>query len=252
MGRQDGVIKIKGQVGGISFYKSKDNGYLARQKGGIEPARLKNDPAFERTRENGAEFGRAGKASKVLRTAFRNLLIHAADNKVVGRLTREMLRVVQSDATHVRGQRTVTEGDITRLAGFEFNQHAKLAGTFLAPFTPAVDRENGTLSIRMADFVPANMIAAPPGTTHFRLISGGAEIAFEDGTYVVDTQVSDALPLSPQSIAVSSLTHAVTAGSTKPLFLAFGIEFYQHVNGELYPLKNGAHNALAIVVVEQG
>jgi hypothetical protein len=250
MGRQDGVIKINGQVGGISFYKSKDNGYLARQKGGVDSSRLKNDPAFERTRENGAEFGRAGKASKVLRTAFRNLLINAADSKVVSRLTREMIRVVQSDATHVRGQRSVAGGDAALLAGFEFNQNAKLAGTFFAPFTPTVDRTAGTLGISIADFVPANMIAAPAGATHFKLISGGAEIEFEDGTYVVDTQVSDAMPLWPQVTTIDSLTHAVTPGSTKPLFLVLGVEFYQEVNGEQYPLKNGAHNALALVVVE--
>jgi hypothetical protein len=250
MGRQDGVIKINGQMGGITFYKSKDNGYLARQKGGVESSRLKNDPAFQRTRENGAEFGRAGKASKVLRTAFRNLLIHASDSKVVSRLTREMIRVVQSDPTHVRGQRTVAGGDTALLAGFEFNQNAKLAGTFFAPFTPTIDRAAGSLRISIPDFVSANMIAAPAGATHFKLISGGAEIEFENGTYVVDTQVSDAMPISPQAIAVSSLNHAVTPGSTKPLFLVLGIEFYQHVNGEQYPLKNGAHNALAIVVVE--
>ena len=37
------------------------------------------------------------------------------------------------------------------------------------------------------------------------------------------------------------------AASTHPLFLAMGIEFYQEVNGTMYPLKNGAYNALALV-----
>src|SRR5690606_25992611 len=97
--------------------------------------------------------------------------------------------------------------------------------------------------------VPANMVAAPGGATHFKLISGAAEIAFEDGTFVSDTEVTEALPLSLQPVAVPALTHSMPAGSVHPLFLALGIEFYQHVNGELYPLKNGAHNALAIVVV---
>jgi hypothetical protein len=35
MARQDGVIKLTGQMGDISFYKSKD-GHLVRQKGGID------------------------------------------------------------------------------------------------------------------------------------------------------------------------------------------------------------------------
>lgn len=252
MGRQDGVIKINGQVGGISFYKSKDNGYLARQKGGISASRLKHDPAFARTRENGVEFGRAGKASKALRTAFRNLLVTASDSKLVSRLTRDMFRVVQSDAVNIRGERTAAQGNTGLLSGFEFNQHAKLAGTFLASFEASADRVAGTVRVAIPEFVSAHMVVAPPGATHFKLISGGAEIDFGDGTFTVDTKVGEPMPLSPQATPAQVLTHALPAGSTKPLFLVFGVEFYQYVNGEQYPLKNGAHNALAVVLVSQG
>lgn len=252
MGRQDGILKIKGQVGGISFYKSKDNGYLARQKGGVSSARLKNDPAFARTRENGAEFGRAGKASKVLRTAFRNLLIGTADGKVASRLTREMLKVVRSDATNERGKRNVLDGETTLLTGFEFNQNAKLASTCFVPFTTAVERATGVLRISIPEFIPTTLIVAPAGTTHFKLISGGAEIDFEAGVYVADTKASEPMALTNLPVQQSELTHAVTPATARPLFLAFGIEFYQFVNGEHYPLKNGAHNALALVLVDGG
>jgi hypothetical protein len=44
-------------------------------------------------------------------------------------------------------------------------------------------------------------------------------------------------------------TNQVTAASVKPLFLALGIEFYQEVNAQMYPLKNGAFNPLALVKV---
>jgi hypothetical protein len=37
--------------------------------------------------------------------------------------------------------------------------------------------------------------------------------------------------------------------SAFPLFLVLGIEFYQEVNGEEHPLKNGSSNALSIVKV---
>ena len=47
-------------------------------------------------------------------------------------------------------------------------------------------------------------------------------------------------------------TNQVTAASTKPLFLALGIEFYQEVNGQMYPLKNGAFNPLSIAKVDSG
>src|SRR5690242_16891895 len=102
MARQKGIIKLDGTIGGITFYKSQD-GYLAREKGGVPVDRIANDPAFQRTRENGAEFGRAGSAGKTLRTAFRAMLQSASDNKMVGRLTAEMVKVIQADATSARG-----------------------------------------------------------------------------------------------------------------------------------------------------
>ncbi len=72
MARQKGIIKLKGTIGGITFYKTQD-GHLACEKGGIDSERIANDPAFQRTRENGEEFGRVGKAGKLLRTALRPL-----------------------------------------------------------------------------------------------------------------------------------------------------------------------------------
>jgi len=39
-----------------------------------DASRIANDPAFQRTRENGSEFGRAGKGGKVIRNAIRILL----------------------------------------------------------------------------------------------------------------------------------------------------------------------------------
>lgn len=78
MAKQKGIIKLEGTIGDITFVKTKD-GYIAKEKTGLTGERIANDPAFQRTRENGAEFGRAGKAGKMLRTAFRSLLQNAAD-----------------------------------------------------------------------------------------------------------------------------------------------------------------------------
>ena len=110
MAQQKGIIKLDGTIGGITFYKSQD-GYLAREKGGVSADRIANDPNFQRTRENGAEFGAAGKAGKLLRTAFRNILQNSADNRMVGRLTSEMVKVIQADLTSVRGLRNVLDGE---------------------------------------------------------------------------------------------------------------------------------------------
>ena len=248
MAKQKGIIKLDGTIGGITFYKSQD-GYLAREKGGVSAEKIATDPAFQRTRENGEEFGRAGKAGKLLRNAIRAMLQNASDSRMVSRLTQKMVEVVQADATNPRGQRNVIDGEAELLQGFEFNISGKLGTTLYAPYTSTIDRVAGTLEASIPSFVPLNMIAAPGGTPHFKIVSAGAEVDFENETFVMDSNASAILPWDATATAVLTLTNTVTANSTKPLFLALGIEFYQEVNGQMYPLKNGAYNALALVKV---
>lgn len=114
MARQKGIIKLAGTIGDVSFYKSKD-GYLAREKGGVDGNRIKNDPAFQRTRENGSEFGRAGTSGRLIRNALRLLVQNASDSRVTGRLTKEALKVIKTDSINARGERVMAEGDLSIL-----------------------------------------------------------------------------------------------------------------------------------------
>ena len=248
MARQKGIIKLKGTIGGITFYKTQD-GHLAREKGGIEASRIASDPAFQRTRENGSEFGRAGKAGKILRTSLRALLLNSADGRMVSRLTQKMIKVIQADLVSIRGMRNVIDGEAELLQGFEFNIRGKLGTSLFAPFVGAIDRVTGTISVNIAPFIPANMIAAPSGTTHFKIISAGSEVDFEAETFVEEHSETAILPWDNTLTVAISQENSVTAASTKPLFLALGVEFYQEVNGQMYPLKNGAFNPLALVTV---
>lgn len=248
MAQQRGIIPLKGTIGNITFYKSKE-GYLAKGKGGISAERMASDPAFQRTRENGAEFGRAGIAGKILRTALRALLQNASDSKMISRLTRDMIKVIQADAVNPRGLRNVIDGETELLKDFDFNINGKLGTTLYAPFTTTIDRVTGALVVNVPAFIPINMVNAPSGTTHFRLNSAGVEVDFEQKTYTVDVNSTVELPWDNAPAAVITLTNNMPANSTHPLFLALGMEFYQMVNGTMYPLKNGAFNPLSLVNV---
>jgi hypothetical protein len=248
MAKQRGIIKLKGTIGDITFYKSKD-GYIAREKGGIDGNRIANDPAFQRTRENGSEFGRAGKAGKTLRLALRTLLLNSSDSRMVSRLTQVMVKVIQADMTNERGLRNVIDGEAELLSGFDFNISGKLGTTLFAPFVGSIDRVTGAITIDIEPFVPINMIAAPGGTTHYKIISAGTAIDFEAETFVVSSSETAVLPWDSSTTVAINHTNTVTPNSTKPLFLALGVEFYQGVNGKMYPLKNGSYNPLALVQV---
>ncbi len=247
-GQQKSIIKLKGTIGDITFYKSKD-GYLAREKGGIDASRIANDPAFVRTRENGSEFGRAGQAGKVLRNVLRLLLMSSSDSRVTSRLTQQMVKVVQPDAISVRGLRNVLDGELELLQGFEFNINGKLGSTLFIPFTAVINRGSGVISVEIPAYIPANAIAAPSGTTHFKLNMAGSEIDFENGAFQTENDSTAQIAFDGATIPAQTLTANLVANSTKPLFAVLGIEFYQEVNGQMYPLKNGAYNALSLVQI---
>ncbi|RZJ51452.1 MAG: hypothetical protein EOO19_00550 [Chryseobacterium sp.] len=248
MGQQDGILQLKGNVGKFNFFK-REGEYMARTKAGVSKSKIMNDPAFARTRENMAEFGRAGKAGKLLRSSLNALLVNCKDSSRVGRLTAAFRKVVKADSTNVRGMRNVLDGETELLTGFQMNQNSALTSTIFAPFATTIDRVTGELVVNIPAFVPLHMITAPQGTTHFQINSAGVSVDFENELYDVDVQRSASIAWDSVATAPIALTNAVPANSTHPLFLVVGIEFYQETNGALYPLKNGAFNSLAIVKV---
>jgi hypothetical protein len=102
MAQQKGHLPVKGRLGNLSFYKTKD-GYLIKDKGGIDKNRIASDPKFQRTRENG-EFGSAGKAGKLLRNAVKAVSQGSSDGRAVSRLTKLMMAVLKTDSVSRRGE----------------------------------------------------------------------------------------------------------------------------------------------------
>jgi hypothetical protein len=249
MARQKGVLKLEGSIGDISFYKSQD-GYFARMKGGVDGERIKNDPKFARTRENGSEFGRAGKGGKLLRNALRVLLLNTSDNRMASRLTREMLKVIKADSTNSRGERTIVDGDIELIELFEFNKASKLGTVLFMPYSVNVDRQAGEVTVDIQDFVPQNSIAAPSGATHAKFVMAAAEVDFDAETFSVETENSSEVEIGNQTESAIALTATIPTGSTLPVFAVIGVEFFQEVNGNMYPLSNGAYNALQLHTVD--
>ncbi len=242
-------MKLQGTISDITFYKLRGQ-FFAREKGGVEGSRIMTDPAFERTRENGAEFGRAGKAGKVLRNSIRPLLQRATDSLVSSRLTKRMTDVQKLDTSSVRGARNVLDGDLSILRGFEFNTGGRLSTTVYIPYGTQIDRMSGELTVTIPEFVPSQSIAAPSGATHLRFISGGSAVDFESEEFDYDSAIGTYIELGSQTEDEIILQSAVTEESTLPLFLLLGVEFFQEVNGTMYSLQNNAYNSLAITAID--
>ncbi len=249
MARQTGLLKIKGTLDNVTFYKSKD-GHLAKMKTSLDGELIKNDPSFARTRENGSEFGSIATSGKLFRDSLRNITVNVSDNKLLTRVTQVMSKIKNLDATSIRGARNVGVGigNVTAkalLKGFEFNSNALLASMLYKPYTlvPA------TGVITIAGLVPATDVVFPAGATHMSLTGGYANLNFATG--VVDFKMTNVLNLAitAPSTAVTLTPTAVPAGTGTKIYL-LKIEFFQLVNGVQYSLKNGSYNALRIIDVQ--
>ena len=94
-------------------------------------------------------------------------------------------------------------------------------------------------------------IAAPAGATHFKLSAGVSELDFDQETSLFKAVDSGILPYNNAPVAAMDLDLEITANSTLAVVQVLSIEFFQEVNGTMYPLQNGTYNAMTVVQTDQ-
>lgn len=248
MAKNRSLIKIEGTLDDLTFYKGKD-GYLVRTKGGISKNRMKNDPAFARTRENGTEFGHIAKSGKLLRRSIIDLLSDVKDSSVTSRLTQVLGGVKNADLTSARGDRKVAIGLTTPegkalLKGFDFNSNALLTSVLLSDFN--LDTTTGEVII--PDFIPSQRVVKPQGATHLSLSVGFLKLDFP--MEAKDLKLSSVvnMPINGTASTVTLTPASVPIGTGNAMYF-LKIVFFQEVNGVQYPLNNGTHNPLKLIEV---
>lgn len=248
MAKFDGIFEIKGTIQGMSFYKSKD-GLLIRKKGGINKSRIKNDPAFQRTRENGSEFGHNAKMGQLMRKSVANLLSLAKDYRVSSRMSQAMSRVKNLDLDSPRGERKVWIGIESpegkqSLRGFDFNLNSPFNSVFRSQYVlvPA------TGSVGISNFNPATNLSIPQGATHASFSVAVSTVDFELENYGTTYSTKENFALV-DSVLDLTLTPTEMPGGSGSTFFYFLIEFFQELNGVQYPLKNNSHNVLYLMEV---
>jgi len=253
MAQQESIIKLKGRIGDLTFYETKD-GYQARQAKGVDPQRIATEPGYQRTRENNAEFARGAAAVKQLRKTLRPMILLTYDPKMPQRLFSRLMRVVKADAVNDRGERRVLPENLGLLGHFGFNVAASLANTLFVVPSCTIDRATGSVQLEVPALDPRVTIAAPAGATHFQFNLGAATIDFDgEGTANTSTIAmaeSEMGILKSEGFAGATLSAALPADTTLPVFVLFGVSFYQEVNAKPYPLNNGAYNPIDVIQLD--
>lgn len=263
MSRQKGLIKLEGNIGGISFYSS-DGEHLARMANGPSKERISKDPAFKRTRENNMEFGGSAKAAKSLRLALSTVLQSMGGRYLTSQLTK-IFKVINLKSLGTRGQRPIELSEYKEtLKNFDMNDRKNFSSVFGTVFnaTHNADRNVGTVIV--PSFAPRDFIKAPTGATHFRLILALGSVS----DYVFDAGVNGYEAAAPELNGLNAIAYGAISelGATPVTFTltatfvgdplmadnvsvvqCLGIEFFQAVGAEFYVLAQD--NAMKIVDV---
>lgn len=247
MARQTGPLKITGTIGDIIFYKTK-GGYFLKRKPLFDAERFATDPAFAIQRKNMAELGRNSKASRLIRQAFAVPLTQIEGTGIHCRLNRLMAQVVKGDKTNERGRRNPTDGDITLLEGFDFNEKSPLR-YFLPALTASIDRKTGQMVIHITRFAGKKKLSICPDATHFRLHATAAALNFDDNQHINAAVKSPDFSIKETLPDQLTLQVLLPPGNQHPLFLALSISFLEECNGGMKPLSSSQYNAMALVKV---
>ncbi len=263
MSKQKGIIKLEGNLGGISFYSS-DGEYLARMANGPSKDRIAKDPAFKRTRENNKEFGGSAKVSKSFRQALGSVLKDMAGRYLTARLTK-IFKLINLKANGVRGQRPIELSQYKdTLKNFDLDRNMSLSTVFSAPFTVTSTPDRSEVTLDVPNFVPDNFINAPAGATHFKLILALGTVS--DFSYNNGTDDYEAISPGQNSLSALELSTVRPLGTTPSTFnltatlngapaldtevsavVCLGIEFYQEVGGNYYAFSQD--NAMKVIDV---
>lgn len=261
MARQTGPIQLTGSLGGLSFYRHKKYGMLARMCNPVSAERIAKDPAFARTRENGTEFGLVSRAGKLLRDGFKGFLGDVQTEDLDLRVMRFLLGIKAQDTISLRGQRQVgvaLELHPELLGGFSF--HSKCGLDRFLVQVPIVDRIAGTIAIR------GGLGRVPPKATHVVFTGFRGSVDFSPAADVVPPSprgsgafqvlVSESISLSLAGSGALLAEDIVLqlpqlAGETGIEVLGMKIVFLQEINGVSYVLKTGAAGILVSCKVER-
>lgn len=245
------VVKIKGKIDQLNFFETAD-GYMVQKTARYSIEKFRTAQSYDLTRRNASEFGIAGAAGRIFRTAWSTEVSKAGDPRLVSRVTRTMVKVLQTDTESEYGSRNVNKGNKQGLVGLEFNNTLPFSQvvTIETGWSIAVGRPSGLVSIDLPALIPYQKIHAPKGATHYNFFAAAAAIDFVDGQGFTSRAETVDQPWSTEATTASSLQMQLPANSPHPIFVVLGIEFKKIVNGKSFVFTDNSCAAAVLAVSE--
>jgi hypothetical protein len=247
MAKQGGHHPLRGTIGDISYRKTQD-GYIGQQKSSLTRKRFLTDPAFENSRKASNEFGTAGKGASMLNKIFTEGIRNCCDNRIQSRLTRKMLKVLDTDTISPRGERSLLWGDITLLRDFWWNKQVSISSALGVDCSVKVDRHAGAVRFRIRGFIPDESLKVNPNATHFKITASSAAVDWLPGNKA--TAIStEYIKVDNKKTRTLDFVIPVRQETTLPVVSCLAISWYQHAAGEMYALYDMDYNTAGIMDV---
>lgn len=250
MAKQSGINPMRGTIGNLTHRHTQD-GDIVQRKTSIDADRFWNDPAFEASRGASHEFGVAGKAASLLARIFHQGIDKCKDNRVQGRLTKKLRKIINSDAVSKHGERNLLMGDVIQLKDFWWNKKVQISNIMGAPYNVTVDRTAGKVRFSIPSFIPDEALQKHPTATHFQIIASTAEVDWRDNGKKAAIAKTDFLKKEIPTEAFTGVL-PVTKESTLPIVSCLAIRWFQRIAGEMEELFDMDYNTAGIVDVNMG
>jgi hypothetical protein len=243
MARLLGPLTFSGKIDGLVYYKTR-NGCYVRTAPRTNKASFMKHPRYRLTRENMEEFGHGARVNRILRNVLQPALPNAPIRGLQARLTKRIMKVIQSDTKHLRGSRKFNSGNAALLKDFEFYEDSKMSLIFQSSYIAEINRNKEKATVRIEPFVPAVSVKARRSATHFKIYSAFANINFETEEYDVDVQDSGPVPINNTKTKEITLKNVVDRVVGNTVLLALGIVFFEETNGTKLPLLGNAQKLI--------
>lgn len=254
MAKVEGIIKIRGSIDGLCFYKM-NGAYYVRKKSSVTRKRVKHAAEFKRVRENAQEFGWSVKIGKLLRGYWQPLKPFM-DKSLYYRLQGVLYKIMQK-GSGLRGERVLDlQSHKLLLTGFEFKVKDGLSGRLLLPLDIQVNTNRNQGSLAFSSINPLYGLNPPKGATHFKIHLSGLGFS----TFMYQSNLDAYAPSSQNALGLFdeaqtsildlkqihqnvqlqfNLGQNVVLNSHNCLIVSVGVTFYQTINGDFYQLEDG-------------
>jgi hypothetical protein len=162
-----------------------------------------------------------------------------------------MVQVLKGDLCNARGKRSVANGQLELLQGFEFNGTAALQRAMRQLCTLVFNDTKSVGVAVMQPYTPALDIVAPAGATHFTLSLGIAACNFGKNTYISSVAHTEPQALANEASDFTVFRASLSLPFSSPVFLVLGIRFFTCHAKKYYPLLGSNAHALSIMKVHK-